>query len=232
MFLSWKVVHRYICLSESDKISSLLVFYVDEKFTHQVIYFNTKSSIFYVKVKIYTSSLSHCYQLPIFLNESTYLLIKILALVSSFLYLYGIQFFLCLHNFVQGIKNICQVYTFINQEGLVMTRLKEPGRSGNYVLWNSTWPRLWFLHNVEECFETILSWFNQSNGCLELRDGDQAEFLSRRLEQYEQTLCVLYQRLTETCPRQDAIRHDVEQIMNALRQLFPLVSEPKGVDTY
>ena len=34
----------------------------------------------------------------------------------------------------------------------------------------------------------------------------------------------MYQRLTETCPRQEAIRHDVEQLMNALRQLFLLVS--------
>ena len=115
-------------------------FYVDEKFTHQVIYFNTKSSIFYVKVKIYTSSLLHCYQLPMFFNESTYLLIKFLALISSFLYLYGVQFFPCLHNFVEVIKNICQVHSFINQEGLVMTRLKELGRSGNHALWNSTWP--------------------------------------------------------------------------------------------
>ena len=32
--------------------------------------------------------------------------------------------------------------------------------------------------------------------CLELRDGDQAEFLSRRLEQYEQTLRVMYQYLS------------------------------------
>ena len=46
--------------------------YVDEKFTHQVIYFNIKLSIFYVKVKIYTSSLLHCYQMPIFKLESTY----------------------------------------------------------------------------------------------------------------------------------------------------------------
>ena len=52
-----------------------------------------------------------------------------------------------------------------------------------------------FIPNVEEFFETILSLFNQSNACLELRDGDQAEFLSRRLEQYEQTLRVMYQRL-------------------------------------
>ena len=74
-----------------------------------------------------------------------------------------------------------------------------------------------FIPNVEEFFETILSLFNQSNACLELRDGDQAEFLSSRLEQYEQTLRVMYQRLTETRPRQEAIRHDVEQLMNALK---------------
>ena len=99
--------------------------------------------LFYVKVKIYTSSFLHCYQLPMFFNESTYLLIKFLALISSFLYLYGVQFFPCLHNFDEGIKNICQVLSFINQEGLVTTRLKELGRSGNHVLWNSTWPWLW-----------------------------------------------------------------------------------------
>ena len=40
---------------------------------------------FYVEVKIYTTSLLHCYQLPIFFNESTYLLIKFLALISSFM---------------------------------------------------------------------------------------------------------------------------------------------------
>ena len=133
-------------------MSSLPVFYVDEKFTHQVIYFNTKSSIFYVKVKIYTSSLLHCYQLPMFFNESTYLLIKFLALISSFLYLYGVQFFPCLHNFVEVIKNICQVHSFINQEGLVMTRLKELGRSGNYVLWNPTCRGYEFLHSQHGWF--------------------------------------------------------------------------------
>ena len=51
-----------LCSSECDKISSLPVFYVDEKFTHWVIYF-------YVKLKIYTSSLLHCYQLPIILAK-------------------------------------------------------------------------------------------------------------------------------------------------------------------
>ena len=65
-----------------------------------------------------------------------------------------------------------------------------------------------------------MSLFKQSNACLELRDGDQTEFLSRRLEQYEQTLRVMYQCLTETCPRQEEIRHEVEQLMNAQRQLL------------
>ena len=57
---------RDVCSSECDKISSLPVFHVNEKLTHQVIYFYTKSSIFYVKVKIYTSIVLDCYQFPIF----------------------------------------------------------------------------------------------------------------------------------------------------------------------
>ena len=110
------------------------------------------------------------------------------------------KFFPFPHNFVEGIKNICQVYTFINQECLVMTRLKELGRSGNYVHWNSTWPWLWISSQRGGVFWNyfVVTLFNQSTACLELRDGDQAEFLSRRLEQYEQTLRVMYQRLTET----------------------------------
>ena len=105
------------------------------------------------------------------------------------------------------------LYSFINQEGLVMTRLKELGRSGNYIHWNSTWLRLWIssFPTWRNVFKLFLSLFNQSNACLELRDGDQAEFLSRRLEQCEQTLRVLHQRLTETCPRQDAIRAAYER---------------------
>ena len=54
-------------LVKYDKIFSLPVFffcYVDGKFTHQVIYFDIKLSIFYVKVKN-TSSLLDCHQLPI-----------------------------------------------------------------------------------------------------------------------------------------------------------------------
>ena len=55
-----------ICSSKCDKISSLPVFHVNEKFTHQVIYFNIKLSNFYVRVKIYTSSLLDCHQFSIF----------------------------------------------------------------------------------------------------------------------------------------------------------------------
>ena len=87
-----------------------------------------------------------------------------------------------------------------------------------------------FIPNVEKFFQTILPLFNQSNACLELRDGDQAEFLSRRLEQYEQTLRVMYQRLLNgnmfSAPRQEAIRHDVQQLMNALRQLLVRLESP------
>ena len=46
-----KIVLRKLCSSECDKISSLPVFYVEEKFTHQVIFFNTKSYIFLCQVE-------------------------------------------------------------------------------------------------------------------------------------------------------------------------------------
>ena len=47
-----------------------------------------------------------------------------------------------------------------------------------------------FLHSQRGgIFETIFSLFNQRNACL-----DQAEFLSRRLEQQEETLRVKSQR--------------------------------------
>ena len=108
-------------------------------------------------MKICTSSLLHCYQLPVFFNESTYLWITYLALISSFLYLYGIQFFPCLHNFVEGIKNTCEVYTVINQEGLVMTRLKELGSLETSCFEIQHGRGCEFLHNLEEFFETILS---------------------------------------------------------------------------
>ena len=93
------------------------------KFTHQV-YYIVISSHFFSRKYIFVDQVS-CFD------------------IKFLIFVWNTNFFSCLHNFVKGIKNICQVYSFINQEGLVMTRLKELRRSGNYVLWNSTWPRLW-----------------------------------------------------------------------------------------
>ena len=75
----------------------------------------------------------------------------------------------------------------LDQEGLVTTRFKKARAVWKLraLKFNMAVAMNFFIPNVEEFFETILSLFNQSNGCLELRDGDQAEFLSRRLEQYE-----------------------------------------------
>ena len=51
-----------------------------------------------------------------------------------------------------------------------------------------------FIPNVREFFENILLMIRQCNTCLEENnDGDQAELLARRMEQYEQTLHVVYQ---------------------------------------
>ena len=77
-----------------------------------------------------------------------------------------------------------------------------------------------FIPNAEEFFASILSIFSQCTACLDVRDGDQAELLSRRLEQYEETLRVMYQRITESRPDQGALRCDIEQLLNALRRIL------------
>ena len=136
----------FLCSSECDKMPSLPVFYVDKKFTHQVIYFNTKSSIFYVKVKMYTSSLLH--QVSVVHN----LLIKFLALISSFLYLYGIQFSPCLHNFVEGIKNIYM-------SSLQFHKSRRPGNHPVKRAW-----AVWKLHalkfNMAVAMNFFPTWWN------------------------------------------------------------------------
>ena len=75
-----------------------------------------------------------------------------------------------------------------------------------------------FIPNAEEFFAGILSIFRQCTECLGVGDGDQAELLSRRLEQYEETLRVMYQRITESRPDQGALRCDIERLLNALRR--------------
>ena len=74
-----------------------------------------------------------------------------------------------------------------------------------------------FIPNAEEFFASILSIFSQYTACLGVRDGDQVELLSRRLEQYEETLRVMYQRITKSRPDQGALRCDIEQLLNTLR---------------
>ena len=65
-----------------------------------------------------------------------------------------------------------------------------------------------FIPNAEEFFASILSIFSQCTACLDVCDGDQAELLSRRLEQYEEILRVMYQRITESRPDQGTeMRH-------------------------
>ena len=71
-----------------------------------------------------------------------------------------------------------------------------------------------FIPNAEEFFAGILPIFRQCTACLDVRDGDQAELLSRRLEQYEETLCVMYQRITESRPDQGALRCDIKRLLN------------------
>ena len=135
---------------------------------------NIKFTSFLCRRKIYTSS-------HIFLCQVKNLYIKFITLLSvanyfsekkkhiyrsSLLLWYQVFFYICIeYNFSLAFT------TSINS------------RSGNYVLWNSTWPRLWISSSWRNF---ILSLFKQTNTCLELRDGDQAEFPSRRLEQYQQ----------------------------------------------
>ena len=65
-----QICREHLCSSESDKISSLLVFFISTKNLHiKSVTLIPSRLFFYVKVKIYTSSLLHCYQLPIFLTK-------------------------------------------------------------------------------------------------------------------------------------------------------------------
>ena len=116
-------------------IPSRLFFMSRWKFTHQVYYIVISCQFF---------------SRNLFVDQVSCFDIKFLIFVWNTI------FFSWLYNFVEGRKDICQVYSFINQEGLVMTRLKELGWSGNYVLWNSTWPRLWISSQDETRFRQDL----------------------------------------------------------------------------
>ena len=140
---------------------------------YQVVYFLCQGKNLHIKFITLLSVVN-------FLNKSTYLLIKFLIFVWNTIFPLPSQ--------LRRRNKKIYVYTFINQEGLVMAKLKELRRSGNYMLWNSTWP---WLCGGSFWNYFVVTLFNKSNACFELRDGDQAEFLSRRLEQYEHVHIVL-----------------------------------------
>ena len=94
-----------------------------------------------------------------------------------------------------------------------------PGSLGTDRRRNNMAGNNFFIHNAEEFFVSILSIFSQCTACLDVRDGDQAELISWRLEQYEETLRVMYQRITESCPDQGH-RCDIEKLLNALRRIL------------
>ena len=61
--------HGDVCSSECDKISSLPVFMSTNNLHIKSFTLIPSRLYFYIKLKIYTSSLLHCYQLPILLAK-------------------------------------------------------------------------------------------------------------------------------------------------------------------
>ena len=75
-----------------------------------------------------------------------------------------------------------------------------------------------FIPYVREFFGNILLVIRQCNTCLEENnDGDQAELLARRVEQY---LRVMHQRITESRPDLYPLHFDLEQLMVSIRQIL------------
>ena len=56
-----------------------------------------------------------------------------------------------------------------------------------------------YIPNANEFFEGLLSLLHQCGDCLNKNtDGGHAEFLARRLEEYQRTLRVMYGRVTKS----------------------------------
>ena len=148
-------------------------FFMSAKNLHIKSFTLLLSRLFFMSRWIFTQQVYYIVVSCQFFNESTYLLFKFLALLSSCLYLYqlyGIEFFPCLHNFVERIKKYMpSLYSFINQESLVMTLLKRARAVWKLraLKFNIAAAKNFFIPNVVEFFETILSLFNQNNACLE-----------------------------------------------------------------
>ena len=64
---------------------------------------------------------------------------------------------------------------------------------------NTSWNSRWLLIEVNQFFEGLISLLQQCGDCVnENTDGGHAEFLARRLDEYQRTLRVMYGRVTES----------------------------------
>ena len=73
-----------------------------------------------------------------------------------------------------------------------------------------------FVPHAEKSFVCVPSMYRMPG----LKRWGKAELLSRKAEQYEETLRVMYQRVTETRPHEEALRSDVEKLVNTLRRVM------------
>ena len=98
---------------------------------------------------------------------------------------------------------------FCFREGLkTSTKVRTAGR----------WlPILFYIPNADEFFEgRLLSLLQQCRDCLhENSDGGHAEFLARRLEEYQRTLRVIYGRVRES-DQENQLTQDLERLMQAV----------------
>ena len=73
-----------------------------------------------------------------------------------------------------------------------------------------------YIPNANEFFEGLLSLLHQCGDCLnENTDGGHAEFLARRLEEYQRTLRVMYGRVTESV-QGNQLTQDLELLMQVV----------------
>ena len=74
-----------------------------------------------------------------------------------------------------------------------------------------------YIPNADEFFEArLLSLLQQCRDCLhENSDGGHAEFLARRLEEYQRTLRVIYGRVRES-DQENQLTQDLESLMQVI----------------
>ena len=78
-----------------------------------------------------------------------------------------------------------------------------------------------YIPNADEFFEArLLSLLQQCRDCLhENSDGGHAEFLARRLEEYQRTLRVIYGRVRES-DQENQLTQDLERLMQVIGTRF------------